>query len=298
MNKCVLVNCDTDSIMIAKENGGQWTEEEQERFLEELNRQFPEKISWEHDGYYTEVVVVGSKNYALRLHKDWCDPKDLDENGNPKIKLKGSSIKDQKKEPAMREMMTQIIECLVYDRKDDILGIYKKYVKEAMNVTDISRWSSKKNVTRAVLDCEGWQSKVIKAQNKKGEWVDKTVYYSKHADNVRMNEIVVWEALKHIEGIQEGEKYYLYPAILETKTTPGRTLKSGKQAKDKVEEITGLKMKELWTQDQDKLKLVQRVFATIEIFELVLDMEQFIDYSLVRNKAALQELVDGKKTET
>lgn len=78
MNNNVIVNCDTDSIMISKHDGANWSKEEQEKFLQELNAQFPEKIRFEHDGYYDSVVVIKSKNYAL-----------LPEGSN-KIKTKGS----------------------------------------------------------------------------------------------------------------------------------------------------------------------------------------------------------------
>lgn len=261
MNKCVLVNCDTDSIMIAKPDGAPWTEEEQDKFLEALNKEFPEKISWEHDGVYTSVVVVKSKNYAL-----------LPE-GEDKIKLKGSSIKDQKKEPALREMMEKMINALVYDKVETLPGIYRQYVKEAMNVKDIHRWCQKKNISRAVLDCEGYTEQDI---------LDK---------KIRRNETVVWDAVKHIEGFQEGDKVYLYPVILGQRTIPGGVSeKTGKQLKDKVKDVTGLRLENHWKGEEDKLKLVERVFATVSIFESILDMSLFLDYSKVKNQSLLKDL--------
>lgn len=273
MNNNILVNCDTDSIMIAKPDGSAWSKEEQAKFLEVMNQQFPEKINWAHDGIYSAVVVIKSKNYALLPDISMCKPKDLDENGNPKIKLKGSSIRDQKKEPACREMMEKVIEALIYDRKDEVAGIYRKYVTEAMNVKDITRWCSKKSVTESVMACEGYTEADI--LNKK----------------IRKNEAVVWDAVKHIEGLQQGDKIYLYPVILGNKIIPGEvSAKTGKKLKDKVIELTGLRLKNEWKNDEDKLKLVERVYATISIFESVLDMEQIIDYTLKKNQHLLSEL--------
>lgn len=175
MNNYILVNCDTDSTMIAKPDGSPWTKEEQDVFLKALNEQFPEKINWEHDGVFSSVVVVKSKNYAL-----------LPEGSN-KIKTKGSSIRDQKKEPAMREMMDKFIHTMIYGQQEELKDIYLNYIKEALNVKDISRWSSKKTVTESVLDC------------KSGEG--------------RKNEMDVFKAIEN-ETVQAGDKIYLYPVIL------------------------------------------------------------------------------------
>lgn len=276
----LIVNVDTDSFSACKPDMSPWTPEERSQFKDFINSKFPDLIRWEDDGYYRRVIVFGSKNYALLP------------DGKDKIKLKGSSIKDQKKEPAMKELMVKIIDALVYEKNETISDIYKSYVREAMTVKDIARWCSKKNISRSVLDCEGWESKVIQVQNKKGKTVDKTVYFSDHAEDLRMNEINVWEAVKHIEGLQENDRYYMYPTILGEKTITGRVSeKTGKPLKDQVEEITGLKLREQWRQDEDKLKLVKRCFDTIKIFESVLDMEQYKDYSKAGNKKQLEELL-------
>lgn len=256
-----LINADTDSIMVAKQNGEAFSEKEQQDLIEELNEMFPEYINWDEDGYFKKVIVVKAKNYILLEH------------GETQFKLKGSSIKDAKKEKSMREMMEKIIQALLDDKQDTIEGIYKSYVKEAMNVQDITRWCSKKSITESVMACDGYtEADII---NKK----------------IRRNETVVWDAVKHIEGLQQGDKVYLYPVILENKIIPGGVSeKTGKPLKDKVVEITGLKLSQNWKQDEDKLKLVERCFKTIEIFESVLDMDKFLDYNLKKNKSQLEEL--------
>lgn len=255
MYKNVICNVDTDSIMIAKPDGQPWTIEEQKAFLEQLNSNFPEKISWEHDGVFSSVVVIKSKNYAL-----------LPE-GEKKIKTKGSSIKDQKKEPALREMMDKMIDAMIFGKQDTLVDIYHSYVKEAMHIQDIRRWCSKKTITEAVMDCGNPKKQV------------------------RKNEKDVWDAIKKISGIQQGDKVYVYPVILGENIVPGGVSeKTGKPLKDKVTEITGLRIAEDWTGDHDVEKMIDRVYNTVCIFKLVLNMDQFINYGLKKNKPLLEGL--------
>lgn len=260
MNNYNLINCDTDAIMIAKSDGAPWTEEEQAKFLEALNSQFPEKIVFEHDGYYDSVCVFGSKNYALLPH------------GATKIKTKGSSIRDQKKEPALREMMDKMIEAMIYHRLEELPGIYKQYIKEALNVQDISRWAQKKTLTESILVCKGYTQADIKSKK------------------VRKNETDVWDAVANEVGMQQGDKFYTYPVIIGNNVESGRIGKNGKPLKDKVSEVTGYKLTKYFTGDHDVEKLLERVYATVKIFELVLDMSQFVDYTKSKSKAALEQL--------
>lgn len=258
----IIVNCDTDSIMITKPDQSPWTKEEQSKFLDALNQQFPEMINWANDGVFTAVLVAGSKNYAL-----------LPEN-KPTIKIKGSAFKDQKKEPAMREMMKKIINAFLYDRQNEITGIYHKYVKEASNIQDISRWCQKKSITEPVLKCKGYE-KYTKEQLKVKE--------------IRANETNVWDAVKNEELVQLGDKVYTYPCILSS-SIETTTTKTGK-VKEKQILTYGLKMSKYWDgKDQDVEHLYKRLFDTISIFDTVLDMEQIKNYSLVKNKELLTGL--------
>lgn len=252
-----LVNCDTDSIMITKIDRSIWSKEEQISFLNELNKQFPEKIKFEHDGIFQSVAVFGSKNYAL-----------LPEGSN-KIKLKGSSIKDQKKEPALLEMMTKIIDAMVYEKFDTINDIYKSYIKEALNVKDIHRWAKKISVSEAILAC------------------------ANPTEETRKNEMDVWDAIKNEEDKQQGNKFYIYPVIIGTHVESNRiSEKTGKPLKDKVTEITGYKLDKYWNNDHNVDKLIERVYSTLEIFKLVLDLTQFVDYTANKNKLLLQEIIN------
>ncbi len=280
MNNNVIVNADTDSIMIARPDGSPWTKEQQKAFIDDLNAQFPEKISFAHDGYFDAVLVMASKNYALLLNKDFCKPKDLDSEGNPKLKTKGSSIRDQKKEPALREMMDKIIAALIYDRKETINDIYTSYVKEVVSpITDIKRWCQKKSLSESILDCKGY----VESDIKKG--------------GLRRNETNVWDAIKDEEGMQQGDKFYLYPVILGNSVESGRVGKNGKPLKDKITPITGLKLDKYWTNNHDCDKLVERCYKTLSIFKLVLNMDEYIDYSKAKNQVLLDALRPKKKPE-
>ena len=129
---------------------------------------FPEHINWDDDGYYRSVVVIKAKNYILLPHDD------------DKLKIKGSATKDSKKEPALKEMMANMVDAMVYNRLEEIPLIYKKYVQEAMNVTDIMRWSTKKTIS----------DKVLAGRNPKAD--------------VRKQELDVWKAIQHEDDTQEG----------------------------------------------------------------------------------------------
>lgn len=96
----ILGPVDTDSISLCKPDFSPFTEEEQQMLIDEINAQLPDLINYANDGYYQACVVLKAKNYILRKH-------------NGKTIFKGSSIKTQQKEPALREMMEKLIEVLL-----------------------------------------------------------------------------------------------------------------------------------------------------------------------------------------
>ncbi len=243
-------NCDTDSISFTC--GKDLTLEDRKNIIVDINSHFPEMIRFEDDGYYPVVCILKAKNYILFDGK--------------KIKLKGSSIRDQKKEPGLKEMMDKMINCIIFDNPQNLINIYHDYIRETMNVQDIRRWCAKKTITKAVLNCA-------------------------HDPEARMNEVKVYDAVKDIPGLQEGDKVYLYPTILGTEIIPGGvSLKTGKPLKDKSKLVTGLKLAEKWVGDEDKDKLIQRVVDTVDIFANVIDINQFVDYTLNKNKNLLTSL--------
>lgn len=247
-NNFLLVNADTDSITICKNDLDKFTKDEINNLIFELNSLFSDNIKWEDDGYYDKFIVLKAKNYITFQ--------------NNKIKLKGSSLKDQKKEPALKEMLNKMIEDLVYNEGNSLVNIYHTYIKEANNVIDIKRWSQKKTITKAILNC---------ATNKEA----------------RKNETDVWDAIKD-KQVQEGDKVYVYPAILNS-ITEIKHFKNGK-TKEKITETTGLKTYQDWNNDHSVKKLIKRVVDTVEILSNVVDSSLFVDYTKKENNELLEKL--------
>lgn len=244
---------DTDSISFCKVDMSPFTDEEQKFLLDEINELSPEFMEWEGDGYYKSCIALRAKNYVLY-------------DGQKKL-TKGSAFKTSTKEIALKEFMQELVDEMLNDNEmSTLINIYHKYIKEALNVKDIHRWASKKTITEAILECD----------NPK--------------EDTRKNEMDIWNAIKQESDIQEGTKFYIYPVIVSYNVQTGRIGKNGKPLKDKVTEITGYKLDKHWNNDHNVDKLVERVYSTLEIFKLVLDLTQFIDYTADKNKILLQEL--------
>lgn len=252
---------DTDSLTISKPDGSPFDQAEIDKLTKQINDISDELIRWEFEFYIPRIVVIRAKNYIMYDGK--------------KIKTKGSATRDQKKEKALSEMMAEIIEALCYDKLDTIKDIYHKFVIEATNPTDILRWSSKKNASEAVLNCMGYE-KYTPEQLKKKE--------------IRPNETNIWDAIKMEELVQAGDRFFLYPAILGS-TSTFKTYKNGKTKETKVYKY-GFRQAKVWNkEDHDIEQLLKRVYDTLSIFETVLDINQYLDYSKVKNKEALQKLL-------
>ena len=170
-----LVGCDTDSIKFCRPDGSDMTQEEMDEVLVSMNSIVPAGIVLEPDGYYENFLVIKSKNYVTKK--------------KGKVEYKGSAVTDQKKEPALREMLEKMIVSLMEKNGTDLLDIYNQYCLEALSVKDISRWATKKTVTEAVFKSPRLnEKKVLDACN---EAIEKEV----------------------IAGVQEGDKIWVYQAI-------------------------------------------------------------------------------------
>jgi DNA polymerase elongation subunit (family B) len=135
----LIPNADTDSISYTKYDQSEITKEEKEENLQEVNALFPEKIKWEDDGYYLNVIIMRAKNYVLFDGK--------------KVKIKGSALKATGKSAAMKEMINTMIQSIL-DDKHDFQDIYLKYIKEAKSVTDMKRWAARKTISDKTLNSE------------------------------------------------------------------------------------------------------------------------------------------------
>ena len=135
-NNFAVVNADTDSFSYT--TGKKLSEDEFEQHISEVNKLSKPGISWENDGTYKAFLVVKAKNYVLQPYKG-------------ERTTKGSALKATMKEPALRQFINDVIECIIKDQKDALIDIYDNYAIEAYNVKDISRWASKKTITEKVL---------------------------------------------------------------------------------------------------------------------------------------------------
>lgn len=242
-----LINLDTDSLSFSKQDETEFTEQEIESISNELNQIM--YCNWEDDGEFSRVVVLKAKNYCLL-------PK-----GKGKIKVKGSALRDAKKEPILLEMISEIIDSLVYAKTNPI-DIYRKYIKLALNIKDIKPWAIRKSITKNLLN------------------------------GTRKNETKVLDAIGDLTDIREGDKVYLFNKIegevqVVVKGEPQFFKKTGEP---KMEPNHVLKLVKDFDGDYDKLHYVDRVYATIGVFENVLDMSQIINYTLNKNKPLLEEV--------
>lgn len=174
--KFKLTGYDTDSIMFCKPDGGEFTKEEKDYYINDLNSIYPDSIRWEDDGYFFTVVVLKSKNYILHgLNK---------KTGKPEITYKGSSIRNPNREPAIKEFIIKVIDVLldhtILNKEEAIHTLYTSRIKEIRDLEDITPWSFKKTITEKL--------------------------YSSN----RLNETKVIDAISEHEGYQLGDKIWLY----------------------------------------------------------------------------------------
>lgn len=283
-----LVNVDTDAISYCNYDGSPINHELFVKHLQEINDFLPELIEMENDGEFESFVVVKAKNYIMRY---FCPKK-----GKIVQKFKGSGLLSSKTEPAMREMLKEVGISLLENGIDYSLisNIYIKYINEAKNPTDIKRWSKKMTLTKKVLNAAT-------------------------DPNARTNEKKPWEAVKD-KNLQEGDKFWVYPSKAEdkhhhVKGVPQFKKKKGVKKADqkpalpscthkphltcvgcnpdfyepKMVENIILKCAEDYKSDEHVPKLLERVYATISIFDSILDMSNFLNYSKPKNLEKLEE---------
>lgn len=140
-HKFILSNCDTDSVMFCKPDMSPFSEDDIYGLLEEINELMPENIKFEDDGKFRKVIILKTKNYIL--------------DDGVKVKLKGSGLKDNKREPAIKEYLNAIVTCLLGEfTNEQLLSIYHKYVKEIVDIKDIKRWGAKYTISDKTLNSD------------------------------------------------------------------------------------------------------------------------------------------------
>lgn len=136
----VIANIDTDAVLFGYQDGRSISQEERSQIQEGLNKQFPSTISWEDDGYFSKVIILKAKNYILK-----------DEKG--KIKYKGSALRSPSLELALREFIEKIVESIL-NETGNYDSIYREYIREIMDVKDITRWSTRKTLSEKTFESE------------------------------------------------------------------------------------------------------------------------------------------------
>jgi DNA polymerase elongation subunit (family B) len=138
-----IVNADTDSITYSDPNSTLVNPEVRKSNLSELNALYPEKIRFEDDGFFKRVLVFAPKNYVLQKE-------------DSSIKIKGSALKDAKRELALKDFANEVIQELLGDGDHNrIQKIYYKYIREVKyGIKDIKRWCSKKTITDKIFTSE------------------------------------------------------------------------------------------------------------------------------------------------
>lgn len=173
----ILNGADTDSIMWSKLDGSEFSKEEQKTLLEELNSIFEEGINWEHDGVYPKVIYLKAKNYIMWDGKE--------------IKIKGSGLKSSKTELAIKDFHNELIKAIIDDKPHTyFIEIYNRYATEALNVSIIKRWSSKKTITKKVMTSERANETKIKDAIEGSEYreADKVYVYFKEDKSLALAE--------------------------------------------------------------------------------------------------------------
>lgn len=238
-----LVNIDTDSLSFAKQDESPWTEEEYEMMNDEINKIM--YSAWEDDGLFDRFVVVKAKNYAMR------------ELGKDKIKIKGSSFTDSKKEPALKELLKKVLTNFI-EGDTDYLKVYEQYVDEIKNIQNITRWATKKSITETLL--EGNDTAKRKVLDAIG---DRKVSVG---DKVFLYNVIDGE----VQKVAKGEPVFL------------------KNGEPKMVENKILRLAEDFDGDYDVFHYAERVYKTMKIFEPIIDMDKIVNYNLKRNRGRLK----------
>jgi len=173
----------------------------------------------------------------------------LVEEGSTKAKYKGSGLVDTKKEPALLEMLHLLIEEGLLFQKRSLESIYQEYIQEARDIKEIKRWAVKKSITEKLLDSDrSNETKVMDAL----EGLDYSVG----------DKIFVFNKIEgEIQAVVKGEPFFYKKTGL-PKMIPNRVLKT-------VDTYDG---------NYDKIHYLERIHATLNTLNLVIDINRFPRY--------------------
>jgi hypothetical protein len=161
----ILGPVDTDSISFCKPDMSEFTQEEINILLKEINDLSPEYMDWENDGLYSGVIVAKAKNYILF-------------DGKKKI-VKGSSFKSATKSIALKAFINEIIELMLHDQTNYI-EVYNRYVKMIYQIKtqeDMKLWATKKTLTDRVLESERLNESKVRDALQDSEYSEGDKFY-------------------------------------------------------------------------------------------------------------------------
>lgn len=222
MNNFNVVAVDTDSIFFKKADQTEFTKEEQQSLMKNLNSLMPNLIKWEMNGYFRKKITVKTKNYVL-----W---------DGETLKHKGSALKASTKEPALKQFIKDIIQAML-DETNNYTQIYKTYVKEINNVQDITRWASRKTITSAVLTSERTNETKVKDALNGTEYVegDRAYFFFKGDDTLCLVENFNGDYNKDKLLKKLYDTAQVFSTILDTRTLfPNLALKKNKQLLENI----------------------------------------------------------------
>lgn len=105
-------------------------------------------------------------------------------------------------------------------------------------------------------------------------WCVRKTVTSSVLDPKRTNEQKILDAIQGA-GYQEGDKIYVYFDIQ-----------------------SNLKLQDAWIHDHDPIRLCEKLYKTLEIFETVLDTKLYPNFKLKRNKVLLEEITGATVQQT
>lgn len=154
----VLSCVDTDGLTFCKPDQTPFKEEEVDTLLIELNSFMPERVKLDLEEVYPKILVIKAKNYVLQYP-------------DGTLRHKGSALRSPTLEPALKEFLNKVIDSILQD-KQDYDKIYFEYVKEAIDVKDIKRWSTRKTISEKTLESERTNESRIRDAIEGSEYVE------------------------------------------------------------------------------------------------------------------------------
>jgi DNA polymerase elongation subunit (family B) len=125
------IEVDTDGVYFSPPSNVT-TEDEEERFIEDISDSLPEGIRLAHDGRFRHMLALKQKTYALIDHK-----------GN--LTVTGSALRSRALEPCFREFITDAARAFMESSPEAVRDLYFDLAiairNRELSIHDISQWT-------------------------------------------------------------------------------------------------------------------------------------------------------------